>query len=331
MAKYRYRSPEELRSYDFYKLGVLLILLVLLGFLLGRGRWEGASIAATPGVVTTPSGFTMKSGLNAFRSANDLGELTVYGTSSGDQVELLADGVVIATATPDANERWGITHSPYTGLAGKNLILREQPRGAQLPIEAFDMARIPGDFDFTGDFEIVQDEVNDSRFFADFQGLTRGGEFVRVTLDGVETAMLDSSGVWQWRAPIESVQGKLVEAQRYSADRQPVGGKMMLMEPPSAEEVRQFQFTLATPAVGETKPTGVTDFKGTAAPGSVILVYVDKWVVAKAIADADGKWISRARIKSAGVNRNVRAVTVPFRGVAAQTSNINTVTFNKVQ
>lgn len=328
MTKFRYRTPNELRSYDTYKLGALLIALLLLIVGLWRPTYKAPTIAAGPGVPSPATGFRLGLDVDAFGSPNDLGAVMLNGSGATGDVQILDGDVEIANIKPLADGKWSYRLAPLTNWMGKTL--RAVCKGQEETVD-FDrelLRRGYGQGMLSGGFEIVQDPVNDSKFNAQLKGLNTGGDTIRVLVDGVKAADVSGeSGAWRFETPFEQLQNKIVTAQLLSPEGTPVGEIITVLDPPSQEEVKNYSFDLKLPAPASSNPLGVTTFSGHAPPGMFLLVYVDKWIVAKAIGRQDGTWECKARIKSPGPSRKLKAVSVPYQGRGARSTPVHPVTF----
>lgn len=333
MMRYSWKSDSELRNYDTYKLAVLLgAMSFFIGVWAKQIRW--GSEVAVPGAaaqVSQAPGFSSAPqwDIAAFSDASDVGIAKISGKSGADRVLLLRDSQVIAEAVPTQNQYQ--FSMPLLDLMGGKIVIREVPGEATQSI-GIDQAALLKQFGpnkAASTFDVLQDPTDDNKYWVRLKGILSSGNAVRMSVDGQQIGEMDAvGGRWETQLPFELVQGKSLYMQVLQGES-PIGEPINIMSPPKAEQFAEVPYALLSPGDKALMPTGPTTFEGTAAAGTVVLIYVDKYVVGKAIAMRDGTWMTTARIKSPGPARVVKAVTVPFNGIPATPSNVHSVAFGQ--
>ncbi len=67
------------------------------------------------------------------------------------------------------------------------------------------------------------------------------------------------------------------------------------------------QFTLDTHSTGNSISVGDNEFGGAAEPGTTVILFIDKYVCGKTIADASGRWTIHRNVTLSKTSRDVRA------------------------
>lgn len=293
-------------------------------------RW-GTEVAV-PGAAAAQAPATQNAAgidvdVQAFATSSDTGTATLTGRIAGQRVLLLRDGQVIGDQqTPDGAYKFSL---PLNDLLGANLLVQDFDSKRETSV-VLDQGVLAGQFGagkFATTYDVVQDAAVDSKFWLRFRGVSTSGDAIRMVVDGQPIGDIEMmGGRWETQLPFESVQGKLIQVGLLEGGA-PVGEAVEVISTPTPEQFAAVPFQLVSPGDQAKLTVGPTVFDGTAAPGTVVLLYVDKYVVGKAIADPQGTWITTARIKSPGPTRKVRAATVPFRGVPATERGPHTVNF----
>lgn len=193
------------------------------------------------------------------------------------------------------------------GLFGVSLLAREYNAPAVVT------PKPPVTFTIERPWTVYQEEE-----LINFGGQSSGSS-VDLMVDGkrMATAEVDPERQrYQLTVPVVSVYGKAVEVVELS-DKKKVLSRAkptpVLAKVDENGVVKPFEFTIELPPANAKLKPGVIDFRGTAAPGTVVQVWIKQKLVGQATADEEGIWEFSKEVPFEGLRMEIYS-----KGVSGQ-------------